>query len=111
MKISAILAALALGPGAMGYVILAYDGSYCTGSATEINVHGNTCRDQNVPDMTRSVRLIRYGAHRQRASLYTADWCDLNSSAKDFWVDGGSVKKDECVNFHAVVRSFASWSR
>lgn len=111
MKITAILSVLALGSGAMGYTIDAYTETHCKGDPVRINIHDNTCRDSDVPDDTRSVKLVGYGAHRQRAALYEDDWCNFYDAVKEFWVDGGSVKKGECVTPHAKIKAFASWSR
>ncbi|KAL6707879.1 hypothetical protein ACN47E_003779 [Coniothyrium glycines] len=105
------LAALTLTSGALSFKIRAFSGNGCTGSAREINVWDNTCRDTDVPT-TRSFRVLAYGASRQRAYFYTGGSC-VSTVKGDWWADGGSdvFKKDACITLPTDVNAYGSWSR
>ncbi|KAL5335305.1 hypothetical protein BJX70DRAFT_375529 [Aspergillus crustosus] len=91
------------------YKIRAFSGPSCTGSAREINVWDNTCRDTDVP-ATRSFRVLAYGAGRQRANFYESDGCWYQHQG--WWADGGSDTfiKGRCVTLDSSVRAFGSIS-
>lgn len=92
------------------YKIRAFSGSGCTGSAREINVWDNTCRNTDVPD-TRSIRVLGYGAGRQRAEFYRTKACALPAQ-KGWWADGGSneFKKGACLDLPILAITYGSRS-
>lgn len=98
-----------LGTGAYSFKIRAFSGEGCTGSAQEVNVWDNTCRDTDVPD-TRSFRVLAYGAGRQRANFYQSDGCWYEHQG--WWADGGSdtFLKDECITLSFNARAYGSIS-
>lgn len=115
MHITKVITLLAcFSTGAMSFKVRAFSGKDCTGSAKEINVWGNTCRDQNVPD-TKSVRVLSYGAHRQRATFWKNKFCSNSPPPQimgDWWADGGSDTfiKGKCVNLKGTSKAFGSRS-
>ncbi|OAQ71443.2 hypothetical protein VFPPC_03741 [Pochonia chlamydosporia 170] len=100
MHIAKTLAIFCLGSGALSFKIRAFTGNGCTGSAKEINVWDNTCRNTDVP-ATRSFRVLSYGGRRQRAGFYKNTRCGAipENGEKDWWADGGSdtFKKNKCI--------------
>ncbi|KAL4787023.1 hypothetical protein BJX76DRAFT_354633 [Aspergillus varians] len=107
------LTLLCLSTSALTFKIRAFSGPSCTGSAREINVHDNTCRDSDVPT-TRSFRVLSYGAGRQRAVFWREDYC-LPFPADDianWWADGGSdeFKKDACLDLEYGAKAYGSSS-
>ncbi|KAL4871333.1 hypothetical protein BDV12DRAFT_206504 [Aspergillus spectabilis] len=103
------LAITCLSAGAMSFKIRAFSGEGCTGSAREINVWDNTCRDTDVPD-TRSFRVLAYGAGRQRANFFKGQGCWYERQG--WWADGGSdtFKKGECITLDFNARTYGSVS-
>ncbi|KAL4885950.1 hypothetical protein BJY04DRAFT_179587 [Aspergillus karnatakaensis] len=104
-----LLLTLTLTASTEAYKIRAFSGSGCTGTAREVNVWDNTCRDQNVPD-TRSFRVLNYGAWRQRANFYKQDGCWYEHQG--WWADGGSnvFREGECVDLKWNARAYGSIS-
>ncbi|KAL2825293.1 hypothetical protein BDW59DRAFT_146362 [Aspergillus cavernicola] len=98
-----------LSTGALSFKIRAFSGADCTGSAREINVWDNTCRDTDVPD-TRSFRVLAYGAKRQRAGFYRYGSC--MEERQDWWADGGSDTFiiDRCVTLNFDATAYGSVS-
>lgn len=119
MQFGKLIALAYLGASAGGvadaFKIRAFSGSGCTGSAKEVNVWDNTCRNTDVPE-TRSFRVLSYGAHRQRATFFGTWGCDVGSiggpPTKDWWADGGSneFKKDACLDLSFNARAYNSRS-
>ena len=106
MHLGKIVTLFCLSSGALSFKIRAFSGKGCTGNAKEINVYDNTCRNTVVP-LTKSFRVLAYGAHRQRAAFYSQGSCYPTKVWTDFWADGGSdkFKKDECITL-----DFDSWA-
>lgn len=89
--------------GAFGYVIEAFRDNNCSGESKEVNVWDNTCRNTDIFP-TKSVRVVAYGGHRQRATFFLLGGCGAASEASaDWWADGGSdkFKKGACLDFGA----------
>lgn len=101
MHIGKTFALFCLSSGAVSYKIRAFAGRDCSGEAKEVNVWDNTCRNTNIFP-TKSIRVLGYGAHRQRATFFLLGGCGAASEASaDWWADGGSdeFKKDACLDF------------
>jgi hypothetical protein len=106
---SLTFALVALSPSALSFKIRAFSGADCTGSAREIKVWDNTCRDTNVPD-TKSFRVLAYGAYRQRANFYRYGSC--MEERQGWWADGVSdtFLKDECITLDWTATAYGSIS-
>ncbi|KAJ5103115.1 hypothetical protein N7532_003644 [Penicillium argentinense] len=118
MQLSNILTFLALSSGAYSFKIRAFTGDNCSGTAKEINVWDNTCRDSNTIK-TRSFRVLSYGGYHQRAQFWESTHCYLGDGSKDhpiqhknWWADGGSdtFKKDKCINLGYTSQAYNSYS-
>ena len=92
------------------YTIRAFTGPNCSGAARDINVWDNTCRNTDVPD-TVSIRVLGYGARRQRAGFYRTNACALPAQ-QEWWADGGSdeFKKGACLDLPISAIAFGSRS-
>ncbi|PGH14118.1 hypothetical protein AJ79_03235 [Helicocarpus griseus UAMH5409] len=117
MHLGKALAFVSLGPVALGYVIDAFKDEDCKGDKLRVNVWDNTCRSENtIP--TRSFRVIKYGAHRQKATLWKYDFCsnspppEEEPSNTEWWADGGdnAFKKDKCLNLGYEANAYGSHS-
>jgi hypothetical protein len=108
---STAIAFLTLSSGAMSWKMRAFSGKDCTGSAQEVNVWDNTCRDQNIP-ATQSFRALNYGALLQRADFYDIGGCAW-SPRKTVRADGHATsqfKVGECYTLGFNARAFGSRS-
>ncbi|PNP52282.1 hypothetical protein FNYG_15859 [Fusarium nygamai] len=104
----------ALSTGALSFKVRAYSGVGCTGSTQEINVWDNTCRDSNVL-ATKSIRVLAYGAGRQRAFFWNRPECSAakpDNVINDWWADGGSnvFKKGRCIDLKGTSHAYSSIS-
>jgi hypothetical protein len=113
MHITKLITLICLSSGALSYKIRAFSEPNCKGSARDINVYDNTCRNTDVP-RTQSIRVLSYGAARQRANFFDHKnlVCWPGDATRGFWADGGSndFKLDRCITlgFHAVAYGSAS---